>query len=137
VKLSTTSIAVWQDWVSAVKVGKNTNGNVEANEPGGPANYSGSVATLLKSACILARLFCSCSKMLERNRFKAKGLCLKSAYSPLQLKGFFYFTGHSPDRSDGARGDSTCGFNCWADRLTRGVALEVLLRFAQLSLRIW
>jgi hypothetical protein len=49
VKVSTTSIAVWQDWVSAVKVGKSTNGNVEANEPGESANYSGIVATLLKS----------------------------------------------------------------------------------------
>jgi hypothetical protein len=38
-----------QDWVSAVKVGKNTNGNVEAYEPGESAKYSEFVATLLKS----------------------------------------------------------------------------------------
>jgi hypothetical protein len=86
--LCTTSIAVWQDWVSAVKVGKNTNGNVKAYEPGGSANYGESVATLLKSVLILARLCCACSKMLNQNRFKAKGLCLKSAYNPLHQKDF-------------------------------------------------
>jgi len=38
VSVSTTTIAVWQDWVSAVKVGNRTNGNVEAYEPGGSVN---------------------------------------------------------------------------------------------------
>jgi hypothetical protein len=33
--LSTTAIAAWQDWVSAVKVDKRADGNGEAYEPGG------------------------------------------------------------------------------------------------------
>jgi len=88
VNLSTTAIAGWQDWVSAVKVGKNTNGNVEAYEPGESANYSGPVATLLKSKRIVACLFCSCSKMLWHNSLKVQGLCLQSAHNLLRPKDF-------------------------------------------------
>jgi len=83
VNLSTTAIAVWQDWVSAVKVGKSTNGNVEAYEPGGSANCSGLVATLLKSERIVARLFCTCSKKLGHNLLKARGFYLQSAFDLL------------------------------------------------------
>jgi hypothetical protein len=88
VKFSTTAIAVWQDWVSAVKVGKSTNGNVEAYEPGESAKCSGFVATLLKSGLIVACLFCTRSKNFWHNRLKARGFCLSSAYNLLHTKYF-------------------------------------------------
>jgi hypothetical protein len=114
VKVCTTAIAVWQDWVSAVKVGKSTNGNVKAYEPGESANYGGLVATLLKSEIIVACLFCTCSKIFWHNSLKARGFCLKQAYNLMPTKYFL------PQQARLFR-------NTWcADTLTRTACAETL-----------